>query len=118
MTHGEIDGLLLKHVFGEDPDKPRAWYGLFLRGGRFLCECWAGIGLVVEEMRKKGWAGSCEVWPRALASLDEAAFIKESDDPDGDIIQFSQQHSSIFLAVSLAALRAVGVVIPEEEVPK
>ncbi len=52
MTKGEIDGLLLRHVFEVDPENPPEWY---LEVGTederlFLCDCWSGLGLVVEEM--------------------------------------------------------------------
>ena len=112
MTHGEIDGLLLKHVFGEDPDKPRAWYGLFLRGGRFLCECWAGLGLVVEEMGKEE-----PPW-HLLLEYDEDEWRAVFQNQDFRKWEDALHPTLAPMAVSLAALRAVGVEIPAEEVPR
>jgi len=106
MTEQQVDDLLLKHVFEVDPAKPPQWY-LDLHDD--LCVTWSGLGLVVEEMEKKR--------PRWLCMLDQN---------DNDWQAFFQQketyktaeafHQKPPMAVAIAALRAVGMEIPEEEV--
>ena len=80
---------------------------------------WAGMGLVVEKMRKKGRSFKIitygQEWP-AIQKLEPRPLPAEIHCWNGPLIQV--KHPSVFVAVSLAALRAVGVEIPDEEVPR
>ncbi len=114
MTKGEIDELLLKHVFEVDPKNPPEWY---LEVGTeyeklFLCECWSGLGLVVEEMIEKDFLPIMAYVPHHwnVGFMGKAVYE--------DNLRSPISHVLIFMAVAIAALRAVGVEVEEGEVPK
>ena len=114
MTKNEIDRLLLKHVFGEDIDKPPKWYYENFWLQTLLCNSWPGLGLLVEKMRKKGWTLTLQESDGAYESEFES-LERWSNFKDYSAVG---RHTEAPMAVALAALRAVGVEIPEEEVPK
>ena len=112
MTKNEIDGLLLKYVFKEDIDTPPKWYYENFWLETLLCNSWPGLGLVVEEMLKRGW------WPclDKIANGWCAIFSLETGRVSlHGITEAGAEALTPFMAVAIAALRAVGVEIPEEE---
>jgi len=125
MTKNEIDGLLLKYVFGEDIDKPPKWYYENFWLETLLCNSWPGLGLVAEEMEKKEPscllqlvriypAGDDSFYPTDQPWMAQFREHRPEDRPaEWEFVAYSK---TPFMAVAVAALRAVGVEIPEEEV--
>jgi len=120
MTKRDVDGLLLKHVFREDIDKPPKWYYENFWLQTLLCNSWFGLGLMAEEMFRRDWIPTISHTGPNDENKWYATFHNWSNEPPyGEppcyVVGIA---STPFMAVAFAALRAVGVEIPEEEVPK
>ncbi len=77
------------------------------------CLTWAGIGLVVKEMLRKGWSNKITQYDHESIdnATDKTRLMAEVQFWNGPVIQV--RHPSVSRAVSLAALKAVGVEVEE-----
>jgi len=131
--HRAIDALVAEHVFGKAPpvitqadfdrevgpewEFSNAWEGTFVEGHwdwiahRFTTS-WLHAGAVLERMRKRGY---CYLLAQPMLGEDEYWAIEVLDpDPKKPLPAVREESETGPEGICLAALRALGVSVPEK----